>query len=107
MRPLSRAEDISENWDGYLPSAAAADINRDRESIYGNPTPNYEWLAKFMELVLECDVTAEQAAMVMIGLKIMREVEAGYPVDYKDNLEDICGFVNVLYKVKEAHRESE
>lgn len=94
-------------WEGYLPSERASEINRERQEIYGDPTPNIEWLAGFMELVLPCKVSPQQAAMVLVGLKIMREVQADYPLDYKDNLEDICGYVNVLYKVKEAHREPE
>lgn len=94
-------------WKGYLPSERASEINRERQGIYGDPTPNVMWLASFMELVLGIEVTPQQAAMVLVGLKIMREVQAEYPLDYKDNLEDICGYVNVLYKVKEAHRESE
>src|SRR5215471_327563 len=51
------------------------------------------------------DVTAEQAAMTCVQLKVMREVQANYPTGYRDNLDDICGFTNVLYRVKEARSD--
>jgi hypothetical protein len=90
-------------WKGYLPSDAASKINRDRQQIYGDPTPNMEVLAALISPILGVEVSAEQAAMILVQVKVMREVCGGYDPEYNDNLEDVCGFVNVLYKVKEAH----
>jgi hypothetical protein len=42
--------------------------------------------------------------MVCVLLKVMREKQSGFNPDYPDNVDDICGWSNVLYKVKEAHR---
>lgn len=92
-----------DTWDGYLPSAEAESINRARMANYGDPTPNMEMFAGFLTVLFGHPVSAEQAAMVMVLLKVMREVQSGFSLDQLDHSEDICGFVNVLYKVKEAH----
>jgi hypothetical protein len=47
-------------------------------------------------------ITPEDATMVCILLKIMREKQSNFDPDYPDNVDDICGWANVLYKVKEA-----
>ena len=88
-------------WDGYLPSEKAADINRERMATYGDPRPNYEIFAKLISPIVGVDVTPEQAVLIMMQLKIMREICGGFIVGYNDNLEDICGFSNVLHVVKE------
>jgi hypothetical protein len=92
---------MSELWNAYLPSENAADINRERMQTYGDPRPNYEILAKLISPILGIDVTPEQAVMIMVQVKVMREVCGGFLVGYNDNLEDICGFSNVLHVVKE------
>lgn len=88
-------------WEGYLPSEKAADINRDRMETYGDPRGNYEVFADLISPIVGVKVTPEQAVMVMLQLKIMREVCGGFKLGYNDNLEDICGFANVLHVVKE------
>jgi hypothetical protein len=42
----------------------------------------------------------------MIGLKLAREAAAEYQADYTDNVDDACGWANVLYRVKEDHASS-
>ena len=90
-------------WDGYLPSEKAAEINRDRMATYGTPVPNYQLFASFLEVYFGIPVSAEDAVVVVVLLKIVREKQGGFDPSYRDNLEDICGFMNVLHKVKEAH----
>ena len=90
-------------WDGYLPSDQASEINRDREAKYGDPAENYRMLADLISPLLGVRVTPCQAVMVMICVKIMREHQGGYKIGYNDNLEDICGFANVLHKTKERY----
>jgi len=94
-------------WDDpNLPSDKATAINRDREERYGSPVKNYTDCAKIVEIVMGVPCSPEQAAAIMVGLKFVRECNAGFPLDYADNLEDICGFTNVLYKCKEARRDA-
>jgi Domain of unknown function (DUF6378) len=88
-------------WDGYLPSKEAAEINIDREQKYGSPVPNMEVLALLWSICFGVEVSPQQAAMGCVLLKCMREMQSKYP-DHQENLEDICGFVNVLYKTKEV-----
>lgn len=94
------------NWDDdLLPSAKATTINKARMGTYGSPVPNYKAFAKILEVIFGHDVSPQQAVMVMIGVKMMREIQSDYP-GYPDNLDDICGFSNVLYLVKEDARDS-
>lgn len=100
VAPLDRRTDRL--WSGYLPSEKAAEINRDRMATYGDPRPNYEMLAKLWSAMLGVEISPEMAVAMVLQLKVMREVCGGFRGDYKDNLEDICGFANVLHVVKEG-----
>lgn len=91
------------DWDGYLPSERATEINRQREAVYGDPAENYRILAELISPILGVKVTPCQAAMIMVQVKVMREVGGNYKKGYNDNLEDICGFANVLYKTKDRY----
>lgn len=90
-------------WSSYLPSEKAAQINRDRMETYGDPRPNYTVFAQLLEALFGHPVTPQEAVMVMMMVKVMREICGGFPSGYNDNLEDICGFANVLHVVKEAN----
>src|SRR5215471_6574370 len=95
-------------WDNpNLPSDKATAINRNRGTIYGHPADNMAVFAALISPILGIEVSACQAAMILVQLKVMREVQADYPIDYPDNLEDMCGFTNVLFQTKEAQRGSE
>lgn len=98
---MTRTEGL---WDGYLPSEKAAEINRNRQQLYGDPTPNMEVLARLWSICFGVEINARQAAMGCVLLKCMREIQGGYDPEYLDNLEDMCGFTNVLAKAKEAVR---
>lgn len=91
-------------WDGKIPSAEAAKINRERHVTYGDPTPNMEMLANLWSSYLGVRVSAEDASLMLVLLKVMREKQSGFNADYPDNSIDICGWTNVLHQVKEAHR---
>jgi hypothetical protein len=45
--------------------------------------------------------TSEECSMMLILLKCAREVNSGYPPDYRDNCDDIAGYANVLFMTKE------
>lgn len=92
-----------DKWSGYLPSDKASAINRDREAVYGDPSENYRIFGELISPILGVKVSPMQAAMVVLQLKVMREHCGGYLIDYNDNLEDICGFSNVLHKVKQRY----
>lgn len=98
-----------DDWnDDGLPSEKATAINKTRQKTYGDPTPNMEVFAALLAgygfRVDGAAPLAEDATMVCVLLKVMREKQSGFNPDYPDNVDDICGWSNVLYKVKEAHR---
>lgn len=89
---------------GELPSEKAAAINRARMETYGSPIVVFARVAPIWSAILGTEVREEQVAACMIGLKLAREVESGYRPDYLDNNEDICGYTNCLYIIKESKR---
>lgn len=62
---------------------------QNRESIYGAPEDNFEVIARFWTNYLECHVTAEDVANMMILLKIARSATGKFMVD---NYADIAGY---------------
>lgn len=93
------------DWDPtVLPGAVATKVNEQRNGTYGDPTPNMEMLAGLWSAYLGIEISAEDASMLLVLLKVMREKQSGFNPDYGDNAIDICGWTNVLYQVKEAHR---
>lgn len=85
------------------PSDRATEINRNRQKTYGDPTPNMELFARLISAYFDIPVSAEDATMVMILLKVMRERQSGFDVVYPDNRVDICGWTNVLEQVERSH----
>jgi len=45
--------------------------------------------------------TPSECSMMLIQLKVAREISGNYPRDYNGNEEDIAGYANVLRMVKE------
>jgi hypothetical protein len=85
-----------------LPSEKAAAINRERMKTYGSPVHVFPRAAQIWSAILLIDVTEEQVAACMVGLKLAREAQSDYDPDYLDNNEDICGYANCLFLIKEA-----
>ncbi len=63
-------------------------VGGERRQDYGDVRESFTRIAKAWSAVLPCDVTAEQVALCMIGLKLVRESNA----HKRDNLVDICGY---------------
>jgi hypothetical protein len=78
-------------------------VNRERQGTYGDPTPNMELLADLWSAFLGIPLSAEDASLMLVLLKVMREKQSGYKVDYPDNVVDVVGWANVLYRVKRTH----
>jgi Domain of unknown function (DUF6378) len=102
----AKKDDVkADPFDGVeLPSDKAAAINRDRMKTYGSPVHVFPRAARIWSAILLIDVTEEQVAACMMGLKLAREAQSDYDPDYLDNNEDICGYANCLYLIKEARR---
>lgn len=90
-----------------LPSEEATDIVADRQGVYGSPAEVYSVWAQLIAPIIGQVPTPEECSMMLILLKCAREINKGYPLDYRDNVDDIAGYANVLYLCKEAKRASD
>lgn len=72
-------------------------VNVDRQRDYDHPFDNFTRISKIRSAILGIDISAEQVALCMVGVKIARESHA--PKD--DNIVDGVGYFLTLAKVKE------
>jgi len=76
----------------------AADIvDGDRAKSYGDKTENHKNIADFWAAYLGVPITAHQAAMMMLLLKIARTKTGS---DTEDNYVDIAGYAGVAGEIK-------
>lgn len=80
-------------------SYAAQLVSGERQGEYGHPLDNYSRAAQIWSVILGADVSAEQVALCMVGMKIAREVHKPKP----DTVVDIIGYALTLHMV-EAER---
>jgi len=72
-------------------------VNTDRQKDYDHPYDNFKRIARIWSAILSIEITPEQVALCMVGVKIARESHA--PKD--DNIVDGVGYFLTLAKVKE------
>lgn len=81
---------------------ANALVNGDRQASYGSPRGSYEAIAKvwsgILWPILRREITPEEAALMMVGLKVQRE--ANRPK--RDNRVDAHGYLLVLSHIIEG-----
>ena len=76
---------------------AANIIQGQRDVQYGGPEDNFSRIAKIWSVIFEKDITAEDVAMAMIGLKVARYAsKSGYQ---PDTWIDIAGYAGCGYEV--------
>ena len=75
-------------------------VNGDRQSDYGHPLDNFGDVAAIWSVILRTPITAEQAALCMVGLKLARQSNKGK----RDNLVDLAGYTQVVEMI-ETERE--
>lgn len=66
-------------------------VNGDRQADYGSPADNYRDIAAVWSGILGQPVTARQAALMMVGLKLAREAHK----PKRDNIVDAHGYLLV------------
>jgi hypothetical protein len=64
-----------------------------RGQHYGKVLENHNRIAKIWSIILGFDVTEEQVALMMVGLKVARLVETP---DHQDSILDIAGYAAVM-----------
>lgn len=72
-----------------LAAYAARLVNEDRAQLYGHPLDNLTRAAQIWSVILDVDVTAEQVALCMVGMKIARQVHR----EQMDNVADAVGYL--------------
>lgn len=76
---------------------AAGIINGDRNKQYGAPEDNFERTAKIWSVILGVEISNEDVAMMMVGLKVARYAsKSGYQ---PDTWVDIAGYAGCGYEV--------
>jgi hypothetical protein len=75
-------------------------VNGERQADYGTPRENYEGIAKvwsgILSPILKRDITAEEAALMMVGLKLQRQAMK----HKRDNLVDAHGYLLVYAHIR-------
>lgn len=67
-----------------------------REASYGHPHTDFNRTAKIWSAILDTEVTAKQAALCMVGVKLSREVHR----PKTDNLVDLAGYAAVADRIE-------
>lgn len=76
---------------------AANIIAGQRDVQYGGPEDNFSRIAKIWSVIFEKEITAEDVAMAMVGLKIARYAsKSGFQ---PDTWVDIAGYAGCGYEV--------
>jgi Domain of unknown function (DUF6378) len=85
--PAMKAEELLEQ---------AAGVVARRRSTYGQPIDLFEQVAKRWSLVLGVEVTAAQAILCLIDLKVAR---LAHDLRHLDSMTDIAGYAGCLAEV--------
>ena len=78
-------------------------VHGDRGENYGHPFEDFSRTAKIWSAILEIEVTPEQVALCMVGLKISREINR----PKRDNIVDGAGYFETLDMVKQERKRRE
>jgi hypothetical protein len=102
-------EEIKEKTTQELPRVealreAAKIVTQDRNANYGDPEINFLRTAKIWSVILGHDITNEQVAMMMVGLKMARFAHgSGFQ---PDTWIDIAGYAGCGYEVGKTLNDS-
>jgi hypothetical protein len=88
---------VAENEPGSVLEEASAIVRGPRQDAYGTAKVNHDRIAAIWSVILGVPVTARQAALCMIGVKLAREAHA----PKRDNLVDIAGYADVAHRCGE------
>lgn len=71
-------------------------VNGKRQADYGHPKVNMKRIARIWSGILDMEVTPEQVALCMVGLKLARLVSSP---DHEDTQVDMLGYLKVLQRL--------
>ena len=82
---------------------AARIIAGERDVQYGGPEENFERIAKVWSVILSTNITREDVAMMMVGLKVARYAsKSGFQ---PDTWIDVAGYAGCGYEVGQLEAE--
>lgn len=67
-----------------------------RERAYGHPAEDYRRVARLWSVILDHDISAAEAALCMVAVKIAREVHE----PSRDNRVDMAGYAAVVDRIR-------
>jgi len=83
---------------------AARIISGDRDVQYGGPEENFERIAKIWGVILSTNITREDVAMMMVGLKVARYAsKSGFQ---PDTWIDVAGYAGCGYEVGQLESQN-
>jgi hypothetical protein len=74
-------------------------VNGARNKAHGDPLENHQRIAGIWSVILGVEISAYQASLMMVGLKLARASYA--PID--DTFTDMCGYSAISGEI--SHRE--
>ena len=72
-----------------------------RGQHYGKVLENHSRIAKIWSVIVGSEITEEQVALMMVGLKVARLVETP---DHQDSILDIAGYAAVMSECVEEKK---
>ena len=72
-------------------------VNGERAQAYGPVKDSFNRIAQMWSVVLGTTVTAEQVGLMLITMKVARQVNASK----RDNLVDIAGYAECIAKLQD------
>lgn len=67
-----------------------------RRGVYGDPTLTYIRVAKIISAIIDHEVTAAEAALIQVAVKLVRTAQTP---DYSDNSDDIIGYMTMFQEI--------
>ncbi len=91
------SEDLKPSTDNNILDDADKLTSKDRREDYGDALDCCQKIADMWSVIANKVITAEQVSLMMIALKIVRELQSSK----RDNIVDIAGYARVLDMCKQ------
>ena len=73
-------------------------VHGEKNKSYGNPSENFDNIARMWSVILKKEVSAHDVGLCMVATKVAREIN----VHKRDNLVDIAGYAATLERLEKG-----